>query len=58
MTRKGLAPEIAAKLLEESPIGRFGQPVEIASAVAWLCEESSSFLTGQAIAVDGAWTAR
>ena len=58
MTRKGLTPEIAAKLLEESPIGRFGQPVEIASAVAWLCEESSSFLTGQAIAVDGAWTAR
>lgn len=58
MTRKGLTPEIAAKLLEESPIGRFGQPVEIASAVVWLCDESSSFLTGQAIAVDGAWTAR
>ena len=58
MTRKGLTPEIAAKLLEESPIGRFGRPVEIASAVVWLCDESSSFLTGQAIAVDGAWTAR
>jgi NAD(P)-dependent dehydrogenase (short-subunit alcohol dehydrogenase family) len=58
MTRKGLTPEITAKLLEESPIGRFGQPAEIASAVVWLCDESSSFLTGQAIAVDGAWTAR
>ncbi len=58
MTRKGLTPEIAAKLLEESPIGRFGQPVEIASAVVWLCSEGASFLTGQAIAVDGAWTTR
>jgi NAD(P)-dependent dehydrogenase (short-subunit alcohol dehydrogenase family) len=58
MTRKGLTPEIAAKLLEESPLGRFAQPAEIASAVLWLCDESSSFLTGQAIAVDGAWTTR
>jgi NAD(P)-dependent dehydrogenase (short-subunit alcohol dehydrogenase family) len=58
MSRKGLTPEIAAKLAEESPIGRFGQPAEIASAVLWLCDETSGFLTGQAIAVDGAWTAR
>jgi NAD(P)-dependent dehydrogenase (short-subunit alcohol dehydrogenase family) len=58
MSRKGLTPQIAAKLLEESPIGRLGQPAEIASAVMWLCDESSGFLTGQAIAVDGAWTAR
>jgi NAD(P)-dependent dehydrogenase (short-subunit alcohol dehydrogenase family) len=58
MTRKGLTPEFAAKLLEESPIGRFGRPTEIASAVVSLCDESSSFLTGQAIAVDGGWTAR
>jgi NAD(P)-dependent dehydrogenase (short-subunit alcohol dehydrogenase family) len=58
MSRKGLTPEIAAKLAEESPIGRFGQPVEIAAAVMWLCNEHSGFLTGQAIAVDGAWTAR
>jgi NAD(P)-dependent dehydrogenase (short-subunit alcohol dehydrogenase family) len=28
------------------------------AAVVWLCDESSSFVTGQAIAVDGAWTAR
>jgi NAD(P)-dependent dehydrogenase (short-subunit alcohol dehydrogenase family) len=58
MTRKGLTPELTAKLLEESPIGRFGQPIEIASTVVWLCSEGASFLTGQAIAVDGAWTTR
>ena len=33
-----------------------GQPEEIASAVLWLCDESASYMTGQAIAVDGAWT--
>jgi Tropinone reductase 1 len=58
MSRKGLTPEITAKLVEESPIGRLGQPAEIAAAVVWLCDPSSGFLTGQAIAVDGAWTAR
>jgi NAD(P)-dependent dehydrogenase (short-subunit alcohol dehydrogenase family) len=58
MTRKGLTPEFAAKLVEESPIGRFGQPAEIAATVVWLCDQSPGFLTGQAIAVDGAWTAR
>ena len=42
MSRKSLTPEITAKLVEESPIGRFGQPAEIASAVVWLCDESSA----------------
>jgi NAD(P)-dependent dehydrogenase (short-subunit alcohol dehydrogenase family) len=58
MTRKGLTPEISAALLKESPTGRMGQPTEVASAVLWLCDESATFVTGQAIAVDGAWTAR
>ncbi len=58
MSRKSLTPEIAAALVEESPIGRFGKPAEIAAAVVWLCDQSPGFLTGQAIAVDGAWTTR
>jgi NAD(P)-dependent dehydrogenase (short-subunit alcohol dehydrogenase family) len=39
-------------------MGRLAQPEEVASAVLWLSDENNSYVTGQAIAVDGAWTAR
>ena len=58
MSRVGLTPEITQALLAESPTGRLGQPEEVAAAVVWLCDGAPGFLTGQAIAVDGAWTAR
>jgi NAD(P)-dependent dehydrogenase (short-subunit alcohol dehydrogenase family) len=58
MSRKGMSPDVREALLKESPIARLGQPSEVASAVLWLCDESAAFVNGQAIAVDGAWTAR
>jgi NAD(P)-dependent dehydrogenase (short-subunit alcohol dehydrogenase family) len=52
------APEMKAGLVEAEPIGRMGRPEEIASAVLWLCSDGASFVTGQAIAVDGGWVAQ
>jgi len=37
------------------PIGRMGQPEEVAEAIVWLCSDASSFVTGHALAVDGGW---
>lgn len=39
------------------PVGRMGKPEEVAEAVAWLCSEGASFITGHALAVDGGWIA-
>ena len=38
---------------EVTPLGRSGSPREVASAIAWLCSRSASYMTGQAIVVDG-----
>lgn len=59
MSREGLSPDVRNMMLEQSPIGRFGQAEDVASLVLWLCDDTTNqFVTGQAIAIDGGWTAR
>ena len=54
----GQQAEVEAALLATEPVGRLGRPEEIADAVVWLCSARASFVTGQAIAVDGGFVAR
>lgn len=52
------APEMMAKVIAAQPIGRLAHPQEIAEAVLWLCSDASSYICGQAIAIDGAYTSQ
>ena len=49
-------PELEAGLLALHPIGRIGEPDEIAHAVVFLASDDAAFITGQALPIDGGWT--
>ena len=49
-------PKFNKAVLAETPMGRVGEAVEVARVVAFLCMEASSYVTGQVIEIDGAFT--
>jgi NAD(P)-dependent dehydrogenase (short-subunit alcohol dehydrogenase family) len=51
-------PAQRARMLADEPIGRYGEPAEVAAVVVWLCSDAASFVTGTAMPVDGGWVAR
>ena len=52
----GKEKEMFAKLSAAQPIGRMGQPEEIAALVAFLCSDDAAFITGSAYDIDGGAT--
>ena len=45
-------------MLSRVPMGRYGEPEEVAYAVLYLASDESSFVTGSEVVVDGGWTAQ
>lgn len=48
-----ITPEIEERLLQNIPLGRCGQPEDIANAISFLVSDESDWITGQVIQVDG-----
>ena len=49
------AADALARWEAEIPMGRIGEPAELAALVAFLCSERAGYLTGCSIPVDGGW---
>jgi NAD(P)-dependent dehydrogenase (short-subunit alcohol dehydrogenase family) len=49
------APDVYAGILTRTPMGRFGQPIEVAKTIAFLCSDDASFINGVTIPVDGGY---
>ena len=49
---------VRKQLVDGEPLGRVGEPEEVAAAALWLCSDQSSFVTGHSLVVDGGWVAQ
>ena len=46
------------QLHARQPVGRMGQPGEIAHTALYLASDEAAFVTGSALVIDGGWTAK
>jgi NAD(P)-dependent dehydrogenase (short-subunit alcohol dehydrogenase family) len=52
-TVRELAGDRIEELAGDSPLGRLGQPTEIAALVSWLLSDEASYITGATVLADG-----
>ena len=50
---KGMPEKILAAMVERTPVGRAGQPEDVANAYLWLASDAASFVSGAVLSVDG-----
>jgi 3-oxoacyl-[acyl-carrier protein] reductase len=48
-----ISEEMRAKMLQNTPLGRLGEPENVAGAVRFLCSDEAAFITGEVLLVDG-----
>jgi len=48
-----LPDELKQAMLQNTPLGRFGDPADVAGALRFLCSDEASFITGEVLLVDG-----
>ena len=51
-------PVLEKMMMDTSPMGRMGQPEDMAQAAVWLCSDAASFVSGASLLVDGASVCR
>ncbi|MGD0897523.1 MAG: 3-oxoacyl-[acyl-carrier-protein] reductase [Thermoguttaceae bacterium] len=51
-----LGEDLLAKIRQETPLGRLGDPQDVADAVLFLASDAAAFITGQVLAIDGGLT--
>jgi 3-oxoacyl-[acyl-carrier protein] reductase len=52
-----VSPDVKARMIDRIPMGRAGEPRELARAIAFLASDDASYVTGQCLVVDGGLSA-
>jgi 3-oxoacyl-[acyl-carrier protein] reductase len=52
---QSIPENVREQMIAQVPLGRFGEPADIAHTIAFLCSDLASYLTGQTIHVNGGW---
>lgn len=52
---KSIPEEVRAEMLKQIPLGKFGEPSDIANAILFLASPLAAYITGQTLQVNGGW---